>query len=450
MINTMLIISSAFYLCVLFFIFLYIKRVSNFYVFFIGAEYFYLLGIGVFPLLLAFGVVELPKTYLNYQDISDISILTPIHIFMYALGAIFGSFIAFRIKGNTNFFISLAKFSYIPPNIFFYFFIFLSFSSFLFFILNYGLSDFVMTSSARRSGSFDYSQDLGGGAFLTRFMILALFIIAVYPYYTAIKKNVFFVGGLISLVGIIAYLSTLSRAAIIQTVLMVFLIYWSYNKLKFSSNLILLLSLFLGWNIFVYGKAFLNYYFGSLANESYELVGYDFQGVLYQFGHLIFSIDSGIKDYFQNNTIATDIFLAPFGILPSSFLSNIGLGDLSYQLLSSSQKSACINSYNIGLYDCTIPAYYTGISAYFIPLIGGFLAGAFRFWIYFSVAKAWRFLSDKSIVALPTLLIIFISLEQLMLFIPSVISLVFFLWILILLYKVLYFFIKNKPLTISE
>lgn len=450
MIDSMLIISSTFYLCVLFFIFLYIKKISNFYVFFIGAEYFYLLGIGFFPLLLALGIVEVPKYYVNYQNISDISILTPFHIFMYSLGAIFGSFIAFKTKRGANFFIGLSKISYIPPKTIFKFFIFLSFSSFLFFVINYGFSNFVMTSSIRRSGSFDYSEDLGGLSFLTRFMILALFIIAIYPYYNAIKKNVFTIGLLISLVGVVAYLSTVSRAAIFQTVFMVLLIYWSYNNLKFSSNLMLLISLFLGWNIIVYGKNFLNYYFGSMSNDSYELIGYDFQGIVYQFGHLIFSIDSGIKDFFENDTIARDIFLAPFGILPSSILNNIGLGDFSYQLLSNSQKSACINSYNFGLYDCTIPAYYTGMSAYFMPLIGAFLAGSLRFWIYFSVARAWKLISNDSLILLPTLLIIFISLEQLMLFIPSVISLVFFLWILIFFYKVLYFLINKKSLNISE
>src|SRR5262249_35012806 len=69
-----------------------IKR-STFGWLIIFIEYFYILGLGVFPLLLSLGVMDAPEYSRNYEwRHGEVTAIAFFHVALYALGALFGYF----------------------------------------------------------------------------------------------------------------------------------------------------------------------------------------------------------------------------------------------------------------------------------------------------------------------------------------------------------------------
>ena len=149
------------------------------------------------------------------------------------------------------------------------------------------------------------------------------------------------------------------------------------------------------------------------------------------FSHLVFSIDAGIIYFFDEGIlISRDIIVSFIGIIPSRIFVDIGLPSLSYQLLEPGERFACVNTYVItGDYQtCFIPPYFTGASAYFFPLVGAILFGIIRFFAYSVISTAWKLL-DGNERYLGFIILVAISLEQVMLFIPNSSSFIVFFWI---------------------
>ncbi|QQN71619.1 hypothetical protein [Comamonas testosteroni] len=83
---------------------------------------------------------------------------------------------------------------------------------------------------------------------------------------------------------------------------------------------------------------------------------------------------------------------------------------------------------------CFIPPYFTGASAYFLPIVGGLLFGFIRFYVYRIVSMSWGDLERLGKAKdIPVLLVLFYFFEQTMLFIPATISLSVFMLIMAIL-----------------
>src|SRR5262245_47802496 len=70
-------------------------RHSSFGWLIISVEYFYVLGLGVFPLLLSLGIIENSDMLAVYESRNGtLGMATFFHIFLYGLGALYGYFFA--------------------------------------------------------------------------------------------------------------------------------------------------------------------------------------------------------------------------------------------------------------------------------------------------------------------------------------------------------------------
>lgn len=436
-------LASSFYLVMMSLLFFKFKKCSKFYVFFLASEYFYILGLGIYPILLSLGVFNINEAYKTYSNISDISYLTPIHIAFYALGAFLGGSSISASKYFSEKAVFISKFFYVNPSLIFIYLSILVFIPFLFLVSSFGLIEFITSSGLRRSGNFDFSEGLGGLSFLTKFMTLGLLIIVVYPYYVLKEKSVFRVSVVIATCGLLVYLATVSRYALFQSFVLLFAVYWSYHSKKISVNIFALFLIFFVPLVLLYGKSFVSVLAAFLSGQQELEIesSVDFSNIMMSFGHLFYSIDAGIRNFFSSGSfIAKDIVLSPLGIFPSGFFDKIGLSNLSYQLIDDIDRSSCINTNLLGVEnECYVPPYYTGISAYIMPVFGGFIFGYIRFLMYSSISRAWHVLENKSesIKYIPILITVFFFIEQLMLFIPNVISLMMLLFLSILFFRFL-------------
>lgn len=435
--SALVVLSSFIYTLSVIFSFLKIKdKCINFLPFFIVSEYFYFLGLSVFPILLVFGVVTIPDYYLNYSTIDKLSLFTPLHIIFYSFGMLLGVSSDLWVKTLSKKLIRISKSLYIPPVFLISTLTFISLSAFLFLVFTFGFTDFISTSTLRRSGlgSETVTADL---AYLTNLIILGLFAICVYPYYMERKKNVRIVTLVIYIIGISVYLSTVSRNAIMQTFILTFMIGYTYNNRKFSSKIKLIVISFLAFIVLFYGKFIVDYLSAILSGQDIEFVEStnNFTNFIENFGHLFFSIDAGTKNFFTGDSIILkDVILAPLGIVPSSVFVYIGLEDLSYQLLPYSDRTDCINTYNLGVSEkCFVPPYYTGVSAYLLPLVFGFSFGFVRYSFYASVAETYKYFKVNGSHFIPILVLLYLTFENFILFIPSAIAYTVFLWILLLI-----------------
>jgi len=424
--------SSLMYLIVMAIVFLKIKRISRFYVFFLATEYFYILGLGVYPLLLSVGVFDIHYDYGAYSNILDVSFLTPIHIIFCGIGAFLGAY-SISLSGYfSSRFVQIAKLLYLSPLFILSCLCFFVFIPFFLLVIKFGFAELITSASLRRSGAFDFSEGLGGLSFFIKFITLGLFMVVVYPYYLLEGRNLFKVSFLIVTVGLIVYMVTASRFALFQSFVLLFLLYWSYNFRRFGVNFLAIFMTFLVLFILIYGKVFVSAVGAYISEgEWIELTySFDFSSLMMHFGHLFYSIDAGVRNFsIAGPYIAKDILLSPLGVLPSGVFEKFGLSDFSYQFLDKESRSACVNTSNLGVEgQCYVPPYYTGISAYAFPVLGGFVFAYFRFLMYFSIARAWARLEFKSegFKYIPLLLIFFFFIEQLMLFIPNSISLMIF------------------------
>lgn len=159
------------------------------------------------------------------------------------------------------------------------------------------------------------------------------------------------------------------------------------------------------------------------------------------FSHLYYSIDAGVRNFVENGpVIYKDILVSPFGIVPSSILSDLGLSSMSYQFATPAETFSCVNTALLSNDSgCFVPPYFTGVSAYLLPIVGGFFFGFLRFYIYGLISSSWGVLEASGKERdIPVILVVFYFAEQLMLFIPATISMVVF----YLLFSI--FFIKTK------
>ena len=163
----------------------------------------------------------------------------------------------------------------------------------------------------------------------------------------------------------------------------------------------------------------------SLARQSAIFFG--------QFGHLVYSIDAGVRNFLMHGpVVSNDILLSPLGFLPSFVYSAVGLDFLSYQLVADDQRLSCINDYYFLNADgCTIPPYLTGASAYFLPVLGGFISGFIKFFFYSIIELSWiRVRSSPEQIWVPLFLLLLVN--RLFLLIPNSISFAVFVSIVLL------------------
>jgi hypothetical protein len=303
-----------------------------------------------------------------------------------------------------------------------------------------GFGNAVANASLARGGDFSGLVGFEKYQFLKRLAMLGGLSMVFVPFIILDGKRVFSSFLFIFVIALLIYLQTVSRVIFLETVAVFILLFFSLRQRKGGVFYLCLVPFFVFFAfVFLYGKTFvasLSLYFssggdfnliegGSLESQLSKFFGH--------FGHLIYSVDAGIRNYFAVGPVfPDDVLLAPIGIIPSFMLSSVGLDWLSYQLVPESERMSCINS---GFFSssngCMVPPYFSGFSAYLMPLGGALIFGFFRFWIYSVIEACWvRFRARPELIWFAYLL--FIVFNQIMLIIPATISFSFFVVILFL------------------
>ncbi|BDB71964.1 hypothetical protein Cthiooxydans_43760 [Comamonas thiooxydans] len=430
-------LAGSFYLLISLFIFIRISRNNLFWCYFLAIEYFFIIGLGFYPMLRALGFVDKP----DFINENVVSILIPLHIISYAIGAFWGfssgsKRIALRV---TDFAVKLNVDA--RKSFFFVFSICVVF--FILYVSNVGLEQALLGASFARMGEFDYFDTGAKFAFLTRPMMIGLLTASYAYFFIFIERRPYRYLFSSVCIGMAIYSVTVSRYALLEAIVLPFLIYVIYLLRRGVVGKILAFSILgLGFAfalaVFIYGKFILyqiaNYF---VTGESINLNVEGNQGADFgAFAHLYYSIGAGAENFFNKGIVFfKDILLSPLGILPSSTLDAIGLASLSYQFVPPEESFSCVNtSLAANIPGCFIPPYFTGASAYFSPIFGGLLFGFIRFYVYRIVSMSWDALERIGKAKdIPVLLVLFYFFEQTMLFIPATISLSVFMLIMAIL-----------------
>ena len=399
-------------------------------------EYFYLLGLGVYPILLGFGVIDAPEKFSNYLSNNDgFSVVTFFHIALYGAGALSGYYLARPFANKIS--RSIIKFSVINKVDNYMWFYCISgvsiFFSFLYFYF-VGFETALMNASAARGGDFSGLEGFEQYSFLKRLAMVGMCSIIFVPYIIMDNRRIFTSFLIVFIVAVLIYFETVSRVIILDLIGVYLILYFSLKKYNWRVALFIVpVTAFLGF-VFLYGKSFVPVVSQNLfLGESNVLTRHGdeelFSYFIAHFSHLFYSVDAGAKSFFLfGPIIPNDILLSPLAVVPSFVFSWVGLESLSYHSLENVDKLSCINTSNIilGSNKCTIPPYFPGAVAYFFPMAGALFFGFFRFLVYAIIETSWvKLRSMPELIWFPYFL--FLVSAQLMLFIPSAISFAVFL-----------------------
>lgn len=419
-------------------------------------EYFFFLGVCIYPILLYFDVIEVPELFAMYVlSNGSPSVATFTHLLLYGIGSWCGYYLISNRLVNKCADNIIAFAVNNPINNYLAFYSVVGFSLLIsaFFFNAVGFSTAISAASDARSGDFSGFLGFEQYMFLKVLASVGMFAIVFIPYIIMDQRHtkLAFMG--IFLIGISIYIETVARAAIQDSIGVLFLLYCVLNKKKgvsffIFSGLVLALASF----VFIYGKSFvvsLSLYL--FENKEFELIdqgsesneiGYFFE----HFAHLVYSADAGLKHFATHGSIIpNDILLSPIGFLPSAVFSAFGLDFLSYQLITDKEQIfSCINStYFPSANVCTTPPYYVGASAYLLPFAGAFLFGYVRFWIYAVIETCWMQLKDHAEFIWFPYFILLIA-QTFMLFVPSTNAFAVFLLIMLwTLLKIRKIFVSN-------
>lgn len=406
------------------------SRRSGFFYLLAYSEWSYIVGIGFGSIFLALGVNSDNKIYEGYiLQNGLISDYTFYHIIFFSIGMFFGTFID-KIAGvkifsenSTEYAINLNG-----NQVFLYRgFIFLGLSLLFIYMFLVGPVTALITAATARGGSTEGLEDASGYLFLKNIAQIGALSIVFFPFVIDRKKFKFDIF-LICFYGIFLYFMTGARAAILDTVILSMLIWFSRKRLGIAEKTLWFCSLVsLGLLFTLYGKGLSDSLFaagfdgGDVVSDE---IGNLFGKIIGQFIHLIYSIDAGVKYFFENGpTISKALLLAPLGIFPGWLYSYLDLQALSWQHVDLGDNIVCLNTFSYpDAEPCTMPPYYSGVSAYLGPIVFGFVFGFAKFFIYQKISNLWhrlRFQSAK--LWLP--LLCFIFFVRLSLLIPNVIGL---------------------------
>lgn len=420
-------------------IFVHAKNNHGFLIIFLSIEYFYFLGLVVYPILLGIGLVGLPPIFNGGQSIESLHWLVPLHLAVYAAGSYIGFFTKGRLKRAfiKRLTTSRSVFATVPIIYLNIFVISALLSAFMYFYL-IGFER-VLTSAALHRSKQDVYEDVQQVLFLSRFLYFGVFAVCFLPYIFSNKIHSGIYLLCIAAIGVSGYLISAGRFYIAQCIVLPILLYIlsrpnETGVMKFVRGklkpLVYVFVAILAFIVVAWGKEaayVLPIYLVGQGDFEFKYSSADATMFLNNFSGFVVSIHAGIDNFINHTNAPFDYFLAPFGLIPSQALESLGLPWLSYRLLPVSDQLACVNTYLIsGQYgSCTIPPYNIGASAYIFPLLGGALFAFTRFYIYSVVYRSWVILGDKS-RRLPFVLFAMYVFDQLGLAIPETASFAIF------------------------
>lgn len=403
-------------------------RRSAFGVLLLSAEYFYILGLAIFPIVVGLGVVHLVRPLDSYVAANGaVGAAAYVHILMYSFGASAGYFWFPFKRRYANFVLSVERRLAVNSKRAFVGFAAASACVNALYVYIVGINFALLSVAAGRAGDFsDFGENVQFLFLKTLAQVCLIASVVFVPKLVRTKQWSVALSTLLIVAACLAYLNSDARAIFIDTVFVTLAFALYYGKLTPRRVLFAGIAAGLALFILVYGKSLVQtaglYLF---AGANFDLVSnfanYSFWDEFFgHFGHLLFSIDAGIRHFMISGPyVGSDVVLGTIGFIPSSWFAHFGLNNLSYRLVD--PQFTCLNTLPFGEVDCSVPAYYPGASAYVLPIAGGFIFGAVRYSLFAVVEAAWIQGERTVDTWLPYL--VFGIATNLMLFIPATVSL---------------------------
>jgi hypothetical protein len=440
--NVIIFISGFIFLSSSLFIIFIAMRRSAFGGLVLLSEYFYVIGLGVFPIFLGAGLINAPEQFINYKSLNgDFSAGIFFHIFLYCAGMILGYFFLRKTKKSLSLkVIRYAEAKNIDNLKWFHIISIFSILVSLIYFTLMGWDVALLNASLVRSGDI---SNLGGAEqylFLKRIALIGVLSVVFLPFIISTSNKLFLNLLILIVTCILIYMQSVSRAIILDMIGVYLVLMFMIKGFNWKFLTIVGPLFFFFIFIFMFGKEAVTVLsFNYFEGENYELVSnsksIDLSYFMKHFGHLLYSIDSGIKSFFTNGPqIGLDILLAPLGFVPSSVFKGLELEYLSYIFVDDDYKMSCINTRKIlnSYGQCTLPPYYTGLSAYILPFFSAFIFAFVRFFIYSFIEISWINLKNNPELIWFPYFIFFIC-SQIMWVIPVTIAYAFFILVVFLL-----------------
>lgn len=435
------------YLFCLGLVFLIVHRRSKFSFVLLYSEYFYAIGIGFGAILLALNVLPTNDFYAAYlQNRGLIGDWAFIHIIFYSIGMLVG--VQF-IRRPPKIKLRVFKFSPSPSSQIFIYRILISAGlAFLLIYIAIVGPDLAFTTAAKaRAGMASELDIFSHYVFLKNAAQIGTLSIVFFPVILSqAKKNVDVF--MLVFYGLALYSLTGARAAIFDTVFLAMLISLSRSKINFKKVLWLSLALLFGVLFTFYGKGLGDQIFTFLVDGRAIEIYTDssFSDFMNQFIHLIYSIDSGVKEFLESGPFISEaIMLSPLGFMPSWIFSSLGLDFLNWKDVGWQNDIVCLNTMSFPLATgCTIPPYFLGAAAYMGPVLFGFIFGFIRFYVISAASFAWHKHGDHP-NKLWIALLMYVAFTRVSLFIPNVIGMFsFFSFAMLLIFAIFGIFRKRS------
>lgn len=415
-------------------------RRSEFGILLAGSEGFYLVSVGLYPLLFNLGLVptsNLIAGFISAAGLPGADAAT--HILFYSLGSACGYFMLsrYKMKLAAKWMIVPVRLSLKPRRVILFFLILgLAISAVYFEII--GFTNAISNTLLMRSGNFDALGENAQYVFLKRLASLGILSACFVPALIRNREMSPILILLFVIFAIVHYINSAGRIIILDLIVVPVCFYLYLRRSFVSIALVSIVGVWLIPATILYGKHFVGYVSAIWMGESPELIRFgesdsDLQATLSNFSTTWFSVDAGLRHWWANGPfIAQDTLLAFIGVVPSSVFEAFGLGHLSYH--NAEIRMPCVNSQEFSGAGCSIPPYFPGYSAYILPYLGGFAFGFFRYAIFSILEKMWLFAKQSSydLTWFPYLL--FIVVWNLLLLVPATISFAVFIVILLTVY----------------
>ena len=390
------------YLIGTFFVFRIAHRRSRFSFVLIYSELFYIVGIGVGAIALSLDEGAQGDIYQSFLLANGpVDNLTFVHIIVYTAGMVLGMAMYKPVK---PFFFERGRFrpsalvSGLRLN-FFWWLILLGIGFLVLYVIVVGPIAALTTAGKARSNQVEELADATEFLFLKNLARIGVFSIVFVPLIMEQKKTLKEFAGIV-FYGFLLYLLTGARAALVDTIFLSFMIYLARGGVGYKTLGYICGFMVFGLGVVFYGKGFGDQIFSAYFEggaAQYEGGGTSLSSFLGQFVTLIFSVDAGVKSFYENGpVISKALMLSPFGVMPGWLYSAIGFDWLNWQNVLPSENIVCLNTSAFPLaLPCTAPPYYTGVAAYVGPVWMGFLFGFFRFYIFSAISYSWHKLQSR-------------------------------------------------------
>jgi hypothetical protein len=427
-------------------------RRSEFGVLLTASELFYLIGLGIYPLLFHFQFIvstSLTESFVRSSGVPGYGTAT--HILLYAIGAAAGYFSLVSFKsGLAASWLRIPARLNLSPKRAFYCILIGGLIAYLVYFQIVGFTRAILATTSMRSGIFDALDTDAQYVFIKRLAFLGTLAICFVPALIRAKTLSVSMGCLLAIFSLLHFVNTAGRVVILDLIIVPACIYFYLRRSITAGILFGAMAVWLVPFSVLYGKHLTHYLSALWVGDSAEMIVFgdadsNVQNFLANFSVIWLSVSAGLQHWWEHGPfIGQDTILAFLGVVPSSVFNMLGLEHLSYH--NAEVRMPCVNSEPFGVGNCSIPPYLPGYSAYVFPYAGALLFGFLKFFVFSAIERMWLLAKRQCYEWTWFPYFLFVLTWNLLLLVPSTIAMAIFMIILfVFFYWARLLVVKSAP-----